>query len=190
MVTVLVLGAVLVGAFIIRQGVMMDIHYTQLLDVIAEGESKGNYNAYFGKAHNTAIDFTSMPVGDVLAWQRKFVADGNASNAVGRYQFIEPTLSGLVNEMGIDPDERFTPGLQDKLAVRLLERRGIREYMQGRLSREDFAHNLSKEWAALPRVIGDQSQSSYYSGDGLNHAQITVKDVFVAIESLHDTDES
>lgn len=174
----------------IKQGVFMNVHYTELLNVIADGESNGNYNAYFGHAGNHDVAFTAMAVGDVLKWQRDFVAAGNPSNAVGRYQFIEPTLRGLIDEMGIDAEAKFDESLQDRLAIRLLERRGARDYMTGTLSREDFAHNLSKEWAALPRVVGARPESSYYVGDGLNHAQIAVNDVLVAIDSLHDADES
>ena len=66
--------------------------YTNLLSTIAEGESRGNYNAYFGNSANTTLKFTEMTIAEVQAWQDKYVADGNASNAVGRYQIISPTL--------------------------------------------------------------------------------------------------
>lgn len=52
----------------------MELNYTGLLNTIALGESKGNYNAYFGSAHNNGIDFTAMAVGEVLEWQANFVA--------------------------------------------------------------------------------------------------------------------
>ena len=40
-------------------------------------------------------------------------------HAVGRYQFIGPTLRGVVSELGIDPSTRFTPELQDRMALHL-----------------------------------------------------------------------
>lgn len=172
---------------IMREKTMMDVNYTNLLNTIAQGESKGNYNAYFGNASNTTINFTAMTVGEVLNWQRQYVEQGNASNAVGKYQFIEPTLRGLVGELKIEPKSKFDAHLQDRLAIRLLERRGVHEYVSGHISREQLAHNLSKEWAALPRVIGGNPQSSYYAGDGLNHVQVSVDEVMVAIESLHES---
>ncbi len=163
----------------------MQIYYDDLLATIARGESKGNYNAYFGNTGNREIEFTSMSVAQVLDWQRQFVAEGHASSAVGKYQFINTTLAGLVREMNISRDEKFSPALQDRLAIRLIERRGVRDYMRGRISREQFAHNLSQEWAALPRVIGDgDPAASYYAGDGLNRAHVSVDEVLVAIESL------
>lgn len=168
----------------------IDANYTELLSTIAEGESKGNYNAYFGNANNTEIDFTTMTVAEVLAWQQQYVAEGHVSSAVGKYQFINTTLRGLVREMQIDEAALFDPALQDRLAIRLLERRGAQDYLRGRISREQFAHNLSQEWAALPRVTGNNPAASYYADDGLNKAQLSVDEVLVAIASLQNDRKS
>lgn len=162
----------------------MTANYTELLSIIAQGESKGNYDAYFGNATNTELRFTDMTVAEVLVWQKQFVEQGSPSNAVGKYQFIRPTLAGLVRELDIDKSARFDEALQDRLAIRLLERRGVHDYLAGRISREQLAHNLSKEWAALPRVIGGDPSSSYYAGDGLNHSRVSVDQVLTAIDSL------
>lgn len=163
----------------------VNLYYANLLSTIAQGESKGNYNAYYGHPYNNKIDFTAMTVGEVLQWQDNYVAKGSPSSAVGRYQFINTTLRGLVNEMNISYDEQFNYILQDKLAIRLLERRGVYDYAKGNITREQLAHNLSKEWAALPRVVGDHPEASYYDGDGLNKAQVNLEQIFAAIESLH-----
>jgi len=163
-----------------------DIYTTELLNTIAKVESNSNYNAYFGNAANSEVIFTSMPVKDVLAWQQNFVAQGNASSAVGRYQFIDSTLRGLVTQLQIDQNAVFDETLQDTLATALLERRGLREYIDKQISREEFAHNLSKEWAALPRVIGDDPQQSYYAGDGLNKARLSTDEMFSSIATLRE----
>ena len=164
----------------------MNLHYTQLLDVIAQGESHGNYNAYYGNADNQSVKFTDMTVAEVLAWQDEFVGAGNASSAVGKYQFLNTTLEGLVNELGVSRTARFDAVLQDKLATQLIKRRGAEQYARGDISREQFAHNLSKEWAALPRVIGANPTASYYDGDGMNHAHISIAQVFAAVETLRE----
>lgn len=176
--------ALTIGTMLLIERNTMTADYTHLLGIIAEGESKGNYNAYFGNAGNASIDFTTMSVGEVLEWQRTYVERGHASNAVGKYQFIRPTLAGLVRELDIDDSARFDAALQDRLAIRLLERRGVHDYLAGRISREQLAHNLSKEWAALPRVIGGDPSSSYYAGDGLNHSRVSIDQVLTAIDSL------
>lgn len=155
-----------------------------LLDLIARAESKGNYNAYFGNVRNSKIDFTSMTVGEVLEWQADFVRRGNASSAVGKYQFINTTLAGLVRELNIPMTERFSPALQDKLAIALIERRGAGDYLRGKLSREAFAGNLAKEWASLPSVTGKYPDKSYYASDGLNVALVSVRDILKAIEPI------
>ena len=103
---------------------------------------------------------------------------------MGRYQFIDSTLRGLVQELKIDEEEIFTPALQDTLAVALLERRGVQEYATGEISKEEFAHNLSKEWAALPKVIGENPEQSYYAGDGMNKALLSVGEIYSGIATV------
>lgn len=158
--------------------------YVPLLHTIAEGESNGNYNAYFGDAANSSIRFTEMSIAEVLQWQADHVKNGSPSSAVGRYQIIRPTLAGLVQELKIDATTPFTPALQDQLAIALLERRGALEYLDNKITREQFAANLAKEWAALPKVIGDNPADSYYAGDSLNQSRVTIHEVYSALHSL------
>lgn len=183
-VSVLIIGGV-AGYGIMRSYTMINpAAYTPLLNVIADGESRGNYNAYFGNAANQEITFTNMSIADVLNWQTDYVRQGSASNAVGRYQIIQPTLQGLVDELDLAPETVFSEPLQDKLAITLLERRGSIEFIKGSVSTEEFAHNLSKEWAALPQVVGENPDDSYYAGDGLNKAQINKAEVLEAVDAF------
>jgi conjugal transfer mating pair stabilization protein TraG len=158
--------------------------YSPLLDMIATAESRGNYNAHFGNADNQTVRFTDMTINDVLQWQKEFVQAGNPSSAVGRYQFIEPTLKGLVSELQLNPNTRFDETTQNKLAIALLERRGSIDFVDGKVSEADFAHNLSKEWAALPKVIGDAPEASYYDGDGFNKSLVDSKTSLAAVEQF------
>lgn len=180
---IVVLSSLAIGTVWYMQSAQK-IYTADLLTTIAKVESKDNYNAYFGNAGNTSIRFTSMSVAEVLEWQRQFVAQGHPSSAVGRYQFIDSTLRGLVQQLKIDQTTKFDETLQDRLAVALLERRGIREYVSDKISREEFAHNLSKEWAALPRAIGGQPEQSYYASDGLNKAQLSVDEIYRSIATV------
>lgn len=158
--------------------------YKQLLDLIASVESKNNYNAYFGNPKNTDITFTKMSVADVMKWQKEYVAKGNYSSAVGRYQIVSTTLDGLVRRLKIDTNQKFDEALQDKLAQALLERRGSEAYVNKELTQEQFAANLAKEWAALPRIVGQNPADSYYSSDGVNKALVSVDAVMKAIEPV------
>ncbi len=161
--------------------------YAPLLATIAKGESGGNYNAYFGSPANTTTRFTDMPVDDVLQWQADHVTAGNVSNAVGKYQIIRPTLVGLVNQLNIGQNEIFDEALQDRLAIALLERRGSVDYVNKKLTREQFAANLAKEWAALPKIIGPNPQNSYYAADGINKSQVTIDEVYGALAILQSS---
>ena len=152
-----------------------------LLDLIARVESKGNYNAYFGNAGNSSITFTEMSIADVLSWQEDFVAAGHPSSAVGRYQIISTTLKSLVQQLDIDTNQPFNETMQDKMAVALLERRGATEYVNNQIDGRQFAAELAKEWAALPKIIGDRPEQSYYAGDGLNRALVKVDEVLRAV---------
>ena len=71
--------------------------------------------------------------------------------------------------------------MQDHLAVALLERRGAVHYASSTISREEFAANLAKEWAGLPRIIGENLTASYYDGDGLNKSRAQIGDALHAI---------
>lgn len=158
--------------------------YGPLLHLIASVESKGNYNAYFGNPYNKSIEFTNMSVAEVMKWQAEFVARGNVSSAVGRYQIIDTTLAGLVRQLGIDTSKKFDVVMQDRLAAALLERRGAENYVNKELTRDEFAANLAKEWAALPKVIGQNPDQSYYASDGLNKSLVSIDEVLGAIEPI------
>lgn len=158
--------------------------YAPLLSVIAKAESRGNYNAYFGNASNASIDFTRMTIAQVLQWQADFVRQGNPSSAVGKYQIINTTLSGLVHQLGIDTNKPFNQTTQDELAIALLERRGSEKYVNKEISSQEFAASIAKEWAGLPKVIGPNPEKSYYASDGLNKSRVDVDEVMRAIEPI------
>jgi conjugal transfer mating pair stabilization protein TraG len=158
--------------------------YKPLLSLIGRAESSGNYNAYFGNGGNKRIKFTEMSIAEVQKWQADYVRQGSPSSAVGKYQFLDSTLAGLVDRLNIDPNEKFTPAMQDRLAIALIERRGAEAYVNDELTQKRFAHNLSKEWAGFPRVIGKNPTRSYYAGDGLNKSRVSVDAVLKAIEPI------
>lgn len=158
--------------------------YKPLLGLIGKVESNNNYNAHFGNSQNNQIKFTEMSVSEVLDWQKNFVAGGSPSSAVGRYQIINGTLEGLANQLGIEENQKFDEQTQDAMAIALLERRGSVEYVNQELTKESFAANLAKEWAALPKVVGDNPEQSYYAGDGLNKSLVEPKQVLKAIDPI------
>ena len=146
-----------------------------LLDFVAGPESNGNYNAYFAHADNQTTKLTDMSLKEVLQFQHNLVAvDGLPSSASGRYQFMPDTLKGLMTQMRLTGDERFTPEMQDNLALQLLKNRGLESWQQGKLSDVGFMQNLSQEWASLPNP---HTGASWYDKDGLNKSLVTTGQV-------------
>lgn len=148
-----------------------------LLDLIAIPESRGNYNAVFGNVNSTR-DLSKYSVDDILAAQQEARQRGAKSTAIGRYQFIYKTLGSLKAEMGLTGREAFTPELQDRMGVALLNRRGLQAFKEGRISKKTFALSLSQEWAGLPNP---ETGRSYYAGDGLNKSGISTGKVYAAL---------
>jgi muramidase (phage lysozyme) len=149
-----------------------------ILDLIGRAEAPQGYNQIFGRNRFAPLD--QMTVAQVLQMQRQMVSRGSPSSAVGRYQFIRKTLAGLVDKLKIDPSEKFTPELQDRLAMALLEQRGLSRFLNGQISARRFQQNLSMEWAGLPSLNG----RSYYAGDGLNKATVSTSQLVRALEQL------
>lgn len=184
---VLLLCVSIIGYAVYMQNRRLTVNpatYTSLLRLIAQAESSDNYNAYFGHGGKPAVSFTDMSIAQVLQWQAEYVRQGNPSNAVGRYQIISTTLAGLVRQLHLDTNQKFDPHMQDTLAMTLLERRGANEYVNKELTRDQFAANLAKEWAALPRIIGDNPSSSFYASDGLNKSRVSIDAVRHAIAPI------
>ena len=80
---------------------------------------------------------TSMTVGEIMALQSEdgssmdsWIARGKL-HAVGRYQFVGPTFANLVKQLGIKPEQQFTPALQDAMALHLLRtaRNGLHQWI-------------------------------------------------------------
>jgi hypothetical protein len=137
-----------------------------VLDLVAAPESGGNYNAWYGAADQQAAPLIALTLGDVRALQAQLVR-ATGGSAIGRYQFIAPTLARLVARMGLTGQAHFTPALQDRLAGELLREAGLAAWLDGRLPDASFAANLARSWAALPR---DASNRSVYAGLAGNRA--------------------
>lgn len=152
----------------------------RLLNLIGQGEAGNNYNAVFGNAASK-VDLSKMTLEEIMEQQRKAVAAGSPSSAIGKYQVLRKTLVGAAQEMGLTGKEKFTPKLQDAIAVHLLERRGYSLWREGKLSTSQFARRLSQEWAALPNP---ETGESYYAGDGLNASRVKPREVYAALGLL------
>jgi muramidase (phage lysozyme) len=81
------------------------------------------------------------------------------SGATGAYQFMPNTLRGLVKEGTLKSNDLFTPEMQDKAALALAARRGVKlkDLKKEGLS-SSIAAKLAPVWASFPTLSGE----SYY----------------------------
>ncbi|MGC4025922.1 MAG: D-Ala-D-Ala carboxypeptidase family metallohydrolase [Mesorhizobium sp.] len=120
-----------------------------------EGTDSGDgYNETLGYGAFTGgdVNLEGMTLDQIDALQTQILHHpDNAHNAspVGRYQIVQKTLRTLRKEMGLSGSEKFTRQLQDRMALALLERRGLSQWQAGKMSDEQFLTNLSREWASL-----------------------------------------
>lgn len=129
-----------------------------ILGLIRQVESKGDYNVTLdnGAYTNGPVDLINMTLREVLALQKMMLANpanaarnGDASSAVGAYQIVGTTLGGkgltgeggLIAQLGLSLEEKFSVALQDRLALQLLRGR------QGQ-----GVAGLRNEWEGLKNV--------------------------------------
>jgi len=141
---------------------------SNLKNLIAWAEAgRRGYDAVQHGARQRPSDLpTRMTIDQIYQW---IDATPGQPHAIGRYQFIPPTLRNLVQEAGLPRDTVFTSEVQDRLADILLEDAGMSAFVNGDISRHRFMENLAKIWAGLPTSTG----RSYYHGYAGNHATIS-----------------
>ena len=143
----------------------------RLLDLIGQGESRGNYNALVGGG---TADLTNMTVAQVQEFQKTMLAKGRPSTAVGKYQMIAETLGVQMKKAGLDPTTtKFDQKTQDLLAQQLIDQAGY-----GKKDPATVMRNLSGTWASLPK---DMSGRGTYDGFNTNQANINPRDLMAAI---------
>ncbi|WP_375280186.1 hypothetical protein [Pseudooctadecabacter sp.] len=140
----------------------------QLLTLIARAEAgSAGYNAvqHGARVRPPALP-TQMTLGEIYRW----IEDTPGQpHAIGRYQFIPDTLRRVARIRGFGPETPFSPGVQDALALVLLEDAGLTAFKAGQMDRLVFMHNLARIWAGLPLPNG----RSYYQGYAGNSATMT-----------------
>ncbi len=139
-----------------------------LLDLIALAEAgPAGYNAVQHGARIRPLDHpTQLTLGEVFDWIK---STPGQPHAIGRYQFIPATLRRLVGIKGYGPATRFSPEVQDQLALILLKEAGLEAFQTRALPRRAFMKNLARIWAGLPLPNG----RSYYAGYAGNKATMS-----------------
>lgn len=140
----------------------------KLLDLIAMAEAgSAGYDAVqYGATVKPAKRPTQLTLGEIFDW---IATTPRQPHAIGRYQFIPDTLARLVALKGYPRSTRFTPKVQDQLALILLQDAGLAAFEAKTLPRRAFMKNLARIWAGLPLPSG----KSYYQGYAGNKATMS-----------------
>lgn len=149
-----------------------------VLRFISALEAPKGYDDYFrGVRLAPPLPLSQMSLGDVMQWQVAAGARRNGykpkSVAVGSYQVITSTLSGVARALELDPAIPFDAATQDRIGLHLLYTRGFGDFLEGRLSLEDMGNSLAREWAGLPILSGPDAGKSAYWRDGVNRALVS-----------------
>ena len=172
----------------------MTYNVDELLEFIAWPESRGDIDIVYGGIKlkdRPPNKLSTMTIGEVLAWQDS-IDSQYPSEAAGKFQIMEDTLRGLYKQAGLTTGSLYSASNQRKLAIALLQRRGLDKYLSGSITTLKFANNLSKEWASLPATIKDRKGrpakgQSYYAGDGLNRSHVSIADLLAKVATVKVT---
>ncbi|MFS8051561.1 hypothetical protein QD357_01915 [Rhizobium sp. BR 317] len=144
-----------------------------ILDYLAETEGTDKGRGYeetlgYGAYTGGPVVLTTLSINEIDRLQTLMLQHpGNVwhSSAVGRYQIVRTTLRRLRKDLHLRGTERFDAALQDRLAQRLLELRGYREWKMGLISDAAFQANLALEWASW---INPHTKEGAYRGQRSN----------------------
>jgi uncharacterized protein YjbJ (UPF0337 family) len=162
-------------------------------ELIHMGESKrrgyNDYNRGSDKraASNKAnLDLENMTLGEIMAQQALPVNHKDRLFAVGKYQVVPKTMQGAVKALGLDPNEKFSAELQERifseyLATSKKGRGSLERYIKsGKGSAEDAVHDVALEWAS---VESPKLGRGAYDGVGNNFAHIKSAAMVPAMEA-------
>jgi hypothetical protein len=157
-------------------GAGVDGDFSDIASFIGEIESGNSYTTLVGGQKDESI--LTKTVSELKAEQ-------GGRFAMGRYQIQMRTAEGILRKNNLDPTTfKFDEAGQDKLFKLLLEHRGLKDFLSGEITKEQFAKRLSMEWAALPENSGGLS---YYDKDGRNKARTTWAKTMAMLEKLKES---
>ena|GEM_PF-5527126 len=152
--------------------------YRTILNIIGKAEAgRLNYDAVVLSVRiQPPKPPTLLTLSEINTW---IAATPGQNHAIGRYQFVPDTLRRMITKAALRPSQRFTPAIQDRLAMQLIDEAGFAAYQAGRLSPKKFIDNLAAIWAGLPLANG----KSVHAGVGDNKATVSRGSVLAALPS-------
>jgi conjugal transfer mating pair stabilization protein TraG len=90
----------------------------------------------------------AQPVQDSIYDRTEREPDGSVS--VGKYLFVQKALAGLERRLHVSGGEKFSPELQERLMREVLAMSGLEDFKAGKISAEQFQHNLAVHLGSVP----------------------------------------
>jgi len=158
-----------------------------LLDLIYSAESGQNYDAWNTQTKiRSERPLTELTVSEIMAIQDK--NKDNDGGAAGAGQIKKSTMQLLLNNKILSRDDKFTPEVQDRAHLFLLQNRGLNDFLSGQIDLNEYGHRLSKEYASLPSMKGKTPDMSYYEGEAKNSALVKPAEINAQLSALLDID--
>ena len=158
-----------------------------LLDLIYSAESGRNYDAWNTQTKiRSERPLTELTVAEIMAIQDK--NKDNDGGAAGAGQIKKSTMQLLLNNKILSRDDKFTPAVQDRAHLFLLQNRGLDDFLSGQIDLNEYGHRLSKEYASLPSMKGETPDMSYYEGEAKNSARVRPAEINAQLSALLDID--
>jgi len=90
----------------------------------------------------------AQPSQDAIYDRTEREPDGSVS--VGKYLFVQKALAGLERRLHVSGGEKFSPELQERLMREVLAMSGLEDFKAGKISAEQFQHNLAVHLGSIP----------------------------------------
>lgn len=162
-----------------------------LLTLIRTKEARGYNDVVSHLRYAKPDDITELRLSEVRAWQRKLDPTTEKGEAVGFYQFTKETIDQIVEGSDIRWEDRFSPDVQDHMAIHLLlTRTSVKKAIEGKVEVDRIVDQVARIWASFPvskkqrgakRVV--PAGASYYAGVGSNRAYVRLSSVRKAVQA-------
>lgn len=159
-----------------------------LLDTISDGEGTSDEaarNNGFATGYDVPLAYgayaipnkplSEMTLGEIDQLQTEMLRNPDNdlnSSALGRYQITRTTLRDLRRQLGLGDDAVFDAAMQDGLARKLLERRGLNDYLAGNMPATQLQENLAHEWASI--AFPDTGRALQHTGTDSGEIQQSI----------------
>ena len=160
---------------------------SNLLDLIYSAESGRNYDAWNTQTKiKSERPLTELTVSEIMEIQGK--NSKNDGGAAGAGQIKKDTMQLLLNNKILSRDDKFTPEVQNRAHLFLLQNRGLNDFLSGQIDLNEYGHRLSMEYASLPSMKGETPDMSYHKGKGKNSARVKPAEINAQLSALLDID--